>query len=332
MFDLKDYGLINQLVFDTANVGICVTNKHRKFVKINQAYCDLYGYQEHELLNQDFTMVLPSEQEAHASPLHERYIQNKTEETAGEWRVKHKNGQLIDVWVTTGRFVDSKGDTFKVTTVTDIRAQKKYIKQLQQALDIKDVLLKEVHHRVKNNLNMIGNLIYLQNDGGSEIVKSKLRDVANRIRSLSIIHEKLYHNENLAFISTNDFVPDFLSEIINTYNRNGQIDIKADIADITLTESTAINLGLIINELITNCIKHAFLADSTNNEIIVTVKESNGLIALTVADNGVGIANTPKSDSSLGLTLIRNLAGDEVILKDNKGLTVEVKIKKDHES
>ena len=331
MFDPEEYGLINQLVFDTANVGICVTDKNRRFVKVNQAYCELYGYSENELLNQKFTLVLPIEQEEHASELHDLYINGKTDESAGEWIVKHKNGQLIDIWVTTGRFVDSNGDTFKVTTVTDIRPQKKYILQLQKALAIKEALLKEVHHRVKNNLNMITGLIFLQDDGGSSLVKEKLRDISNRIRSLSAVHEHLYHSDNLSAINCKDFIPDFLQEIIKSYALNQEINIHESIADITLSENTAINLGLIINELVTNSIKHGFEGTVLNKTITVKLTDQNDYIFLSVSDNGKGKDLTKKSSSALGLLVIENLVGKEnILLKNTHGLQVEVKIKKDH--
>ncbi|MGQ9806621.1 MAG: PAS domain-containing hybrid sensor histidine kinase/response regulator [Chlorobiales bacterium] len=118
-------------VYNSANIGMCVTNAEGKFVEVNPAYCRTYGYAREELIGQPFTKVLPPELREYAQKLHNDYIAEGTDASAGEWQVQHKNGSIRDISVTAARLILEDGQRFKVTTVTDITERKWIERQLR---------------------------------------------------------------------------------------------------------------------------------------------------------------------------------------------------------
>nr|WP_239056693.1 bifunctional diguanylate cyclase/phosphodiesterase [Wenzhouxiangella limi] len=124
-----------QSVYNSANIGICVTDEHRRFVLVNDAYCRTYGYERQELIGQPFTKVLPEDLRETAGRAHDDYIDGG-EESAGEWRVQHKNGEIRNVMVTAGRVVTADGRHFKVTTVQDISGFKSQETMLEQLSEV----------------------------------------------------------------------------------------------------------------------------------------------------------------------------------------------------
>jgi two-component sensor histidine kinase len=180
----------------------------------------------------------------------------------------------------------------------------------------KEVLLREIHHRVKNNMQIISSLLSLQ----SILVKDKkdiemLKDSQNRIRSMSLIHEKLYSSKNLAHINMNDYIKDLTSQIIQFYrNVSAQVALKLEAEDIWLGIDTAIPCGLIINEMVSNSLKHAF-PENRKGEIRITLqKTENDDILMKVKDNGIGISDDLdfRNTKSLGLQLVSTLAESQL--------------------
>ncbi|TVQ64682.1 MAG: hypothetical protein EA360_11795 [Balneolaceae bacterium] len=183
---------------------------------------------------------------------------------------------------------------------------------LRKSVQEQEILVKEVHHRVKNNLAMICGLLELQAATlTDEQAKNVLRDSILRIYSMSLVHEKLYSNENLTEINISNYIPELLETISHSMNlKKTGIVVHHDIDDLTLSLDTGISCGLLINELVTNSVKHAFNGHQNSPEIFVAFKESGSGKYVEVRDNGKGIdldaAETKQS--SLGLTLIKSLA------------------------
>mgnify|MGYP006286851141 CR=1 FL=1 len=123
--ELREARELLDQVIETANIGICVTDQDGRFVRVNAAYTDLYGWTEDDLIGQPFTKVVPPDDRDWAQRVHDRFIYDEVDETTGEWTVQRKDGALRDVIVTAGRFVDEAGDRFKVTTVLDITERKR---------------------------------------------------------------------------------------------------------------------------------------------------------------------------------------------------------------
>ncbi len=192
------------------------------------------------------------------------------------------------------------------------RARVKAINETKKTLNEKEILLREIHHRVKNNLQIISSLLSLQStQHGDENTHKMLMDTQNRVKSMALIHEKLYMTSDISHIDFDEYLKVLVNHMALSYLINpGSVELKLDIDDIVLDVDTAISCGLVINELVSNSMKYAFDGRS-NGIILISMKvddEKNSMI-LIVSDNGIGI---PKSLDihnleSLGLQLVDTL-------------------------
>lgn len=183
--------------------------------------------------------------------------------------------------------------------------------RLRRSLAEKEALLKEIHHRVKNNLQIVSSLLFLQEDymqdpKGVEI----LRESQNRVKSMALIHEQLYGTTDLARIDFGRYVQGLTANLFDAYGIESasiRLDIRAD--DIALGVDMAVPCGLIVNELVSNAIKHAFPAGSGGTIEIIIRNLNSRRMEIVVADDGIGLAAPPTeiNQQSLGLRLIDTL-------------------------
>lgn len=184
--------------------------------------------------------------------------------------------------------------------------------ELEKSLSEKEMLLKEIHHRVKNNLSVISSLLELQSNGiTDEKAKAAIAEGQNRVTSIALIHQRLYQHENLAAIELEGFVRDMIAQVSSVFKRPGEIinhEIKLPVTLIDI--DTAVPLGLIINELLTNSFKYAFLKTEEGRIFLQLTNGQNGNYMLTYADNGPGMPNgfDFQKSKSLGLRLIYRLS------------------------
>ncbi len=181
-------------------------------------------------------------------------------------------------------------------------------KTLALSLEEKNTLLKEVHHRVKNNLNVIVSLLRLQEDQIDSIdsAKDAFEQSRNRIFSMALVHESLYRSDNLAEIKLDEYIRELLGELKRSMPAEKHIDFKFELESIDMDISTAVPCGIIINELVTNAWKHAFEDGSGGTVTITLGRKEDTLIRLSVQDNGSGLPPGFSLDnaSSLGLQLV----------------------------
>ncbi len=229
---------------------------------------------------------------------------------------------------------NSKGDIIgAVETLEDITEQKKGEDRIMKSLEEKEVLLREIHHRVKNNLQIISSLINLQsNNIDDERVYDAFKEIQNRVKSIALIHEKLYQSEDLSKINFAEYIPQLASDLYRSYEISPFIDLEVDVDNVLLDINKALPCGLIINELITNSIKHAFPDEISESEFNVNKKGKicinfhyNGdMYEMRVSDNGIGYPENLdlKNTETLGLRLVNSLKdqlNSEVELKNNNG-------------
>ena len=206
-----------------------------------------------------------------------------------------------------GRLVD--GFNSMLTQIEDRDAA------LRSSLSEKEVLLKEIHHRVKNNLQIVSSLLNLQSGHiQDEATAAMLRDSQNRIRSMALGHERLYGSENLARTNLREYVDDLCRNVMRSYvNESRGVTMRTEVDDVAVDIDTAIPCGLIINELVSNALKHAF--GEGGGEISVQIGIADDSYELTVSDDGTGfpVDVDVRSPKSLGLklvnTLVRQLRG-----------------------
>lgn len=193
----------------------------------------------------------------------------------------------------------------------DVTDYKSIESRLLHALSEKDVMLKEIHHRVKNNLQIIMSLINLQNDASeTKHTCDTLTQTYERIRTIALVHEHLYKSGDFGFVHISEYIPNLIQKITTVFGRDGlMVSINLNIDSINLSIDRAIPFGLIVNELVMNSFKHAY-GDQSRNELHVTFcRTESGFAELSVSDNGPGLPASYdlNSDSTLGMRLVNIL-------------------------
>jgi two-component sensor histidine kinase len=227
---------------------------------------------------------------------------------------------------------DRFGEVFGLLgSYEDISDRKQSEELLRRSLLEKELLLKEVHHRVKNNLQVISSIFSLQSNYVDDPqILAILEESQNRITSMALIHEKLYQSDSLANIDFADYLSNLTSSLFSSYNVNhNEIHLNLNVSNVSLNIDTAIPCGLLINEMVSNSLKHAFPAGRSGGiwiDLSVTIDQH---LRLTIRDNGVGLpANfNIKTVNTLGLSLVEalvhQLEGELSIYSDN-GATFEL--------
>lgn len=184
-------------------------------------------------------------------------------------------------------------------------------KELEKALNDKNILLKEIHHRVKNNLQVVSSLLglqsrYVQNDDALDAIKTG----RTRVQSMSLLHQNVYKNENLKSVKIKKYFEDLGENLFANYHLNDQqIEFETNIEDLEFDIDVVVPLGLITNELMSNALKYAF-PNQQNGKIILEIHQDDDQVVLEVSDNGIGIPFTelPERSTSLGMQLVKSFA------------------------
>ena len=250
-------------------------------------------------------------------------------------QIKTKSGKWLCVSIQ-GKEIekDSTGKPTRIVgTLRDRTDRVNAEKKIKESLEEKEMLLKEIHHRVKNNLMIISSLLNLQ----SRYIKDKasqdiFKESQNRARSMALIHERLYQSTDLKRIDFGEYITSLSTELFHTYEADpGIIKLNINVEDILLDINTAIPLGLIVNELITNSLKHAF-PDGMSGEIIVDFHPIDEHYQFTVKDNGIGFPKDLdyQNTESLGLQIVTSLTDQidgEIQLDRNNGTEFKITFK-----
>ncbi|ELR73906.1 sensory transduction histidine kinase [Fulvivirga imtechensis AK7] len=178
--------------------------------------------------------------------------------------------------------------------------------QLQKALEEKEVLLKEIHHRVKNNLQIVSSLLALQSRHISDPETLKaFREGRNRVKSMALLHQSLYQGDHLTGVRLNEYIPSLIEKLFSSYGCD-DVSLEMNVQDLELDIETTLPIGLIVNELVSNALKHAFPDGS--GKLSIELKRVERPIVLKVSDNGKGISFAADENESFGLSLVRSLA------------------------
>jgi len=193
---------------------------------------------------------------------------------------------------------------------TDISAGKRMQQQIEESLREKDVLLKEIHHRVKNNLQIIISLLNLQSGYiKDEATLKAVKDGQNRVRSMALVHEKFYQSEELVEIDFGDYIEKLCQYLYQSYgDKTDRVKLNVDTNHISLDMDTAMPCGLLVNEIVSNAYKYAFPGTQTG-EISISMRKVDHEIILFIGDNGIGLSSgfNIENAESLGMQLIQAL-------------------------
>jgi PAS domain S-box-containing protein len=292
----------------------------------------LFGYPSAEVLGQSATRLLTSEDRA-AGMLAKEIAQVMTGERQEKacWLLRKDGTRFWARWVTEP-VRDETGRLRGVVKVLRDETERQRIEQtILSSLAEKEELLKEVHHRVKNNLQVITSLINLQaaqiEDGR---VLALFDETRNRVYSIAAIHELLYRSTSLASIHLADYARQLVPDLVRLYDAQERIETKVEGDGVTLELQRAVPYGLLLNELVSNACKHAF-PGGQRGEFTVSLRCEEGHILATVTDTGVGLPSgfDYRQASSLGLRLVHSLTrqlGGTVTVRSGPGTTVEVRL------
>ena len=309
---LQDNIVRYRALFDNVSDAIFVYNLEGKVTTANTSACKLTGYTIEEMLGKKPDFFTVPEEYDDAYQRYEQIVVQGDHPPLYERTLNTKQGDRLICEIRARRVDDEQGNPlFFQGMVRDVTKRKQTEAQIQASLQEKEILLKEIHHRVKNNLQVISSLLDLQSAYiEDEVVLEMFQESRSRVRSMALVHEQLYRSADLARIGLADYIHDLTGYLTRSYGRMaGNVLLDVDVDKILLSVETAVPLGLIINELVSNAYKHAF-ADGRSGQITIRLQMlSNHQIRLIVQDNGVGLpANIDFQNSpTLGLTIIMTL-------------------------
>ena len=312
----KERNLLRTLI-DNLPDFIFVKDIDGRFVIANKALAELVGATEDGLTGKTDFDFYPKE-------LAEKYYADEQEIMRSGRAVIQREKPIIDITGKHRRFSTTKvplrDKQGKIAGIVgmgrDITEQKLAEERIRKSLKEKEVLLKEVHHRVKNNMQLVSSLISLQ----ARFIKDEqilriLKDNQNRLKTMALIHEKLYKSNDLSRINFEDYLKSLTRDLFRAYRADThKIHLKLEVSDIFFEVEQAIPCGFIINELVSNALKHAFPGQRAGKIRVSCRSTENGRIELTVSDDGIGIPGEPdlSGSSSLGLSMVKMLGEDQL--------------------
>lgn len=318
--------------FNNTSDAIIITDLELNILQVNKGFEKIYGWKTDEVVGKKLgtipEQIIPETQKIFNEVKAGSII------TDHETIRQKKDGSIFDVSSTISPIKDPSGNVVAFAGISrDITQRKKAEAEIKRSLKEKETLLREIHHRVKNNMQIISSLLrlqstYIKNKDDAEIFKES----HNRIYSMSLIHEKLYQSRDFTNIDFKVYVRDLVIGLFHSYGTDeSRINPKISAGNVPIGIDSAIPCGLIINELVTNSLKYAF-PDGRKGEINICLGvEGEHEFELKISDNGVGIPESidfEKTDT-LGLHLVKILAENQLhgeITEDRKNGT-EFKIK-----
>ncbi len=299
-----------RLLFERNTAGVFITTPEGEIVDCNDSFARFLGYDERSNLQDVRAEELffdPSDRSVYLSKLQSDGVLTNLE-------VRFKTLQGQQVWGLANVHALRESDSQQLLiegTVIDITARKRSEVMMERSLREKEALLKEVHHRVKNNLQVISSILNLQSGyTKDQPTREMLRESQNRVRSMAWIHESLYRTENVSSVSFDKYLEKLGQNLFLSYRTSNQnVELRFTTDSVQLDLDRAIPCALMVNELVSNSLKYAF-PDDKEGEIELVLKANGTQVELSVRDNGIGlpISIDVATTDSLGLQLVSTLA------------------------
>jgi PAS domain S-box-containing protein len=295
-----------------------VLNQDTRFLKVNPTMQEMLGYSAAEALNMRMAACTHPEDVLADVDVFQEVFAGRLDRYQVEKRYVRKDGRLLWGRFTATSLKDAAGQPqFVIGMLEDITERKLTEEQLRAgeerlkaALHEKEVLLKEIHHRVKNNLQIIASLLSLQSDQLKDPEDLVLfEDTQHRVKSMALVHESLYRTGDLARFNFAHYIDGLCSDLFQSYtDGTSHIRLHTELDELSFDVDTAVPCGLILNELLTNALKYAF-PDSRPGDIHILLRAEAGRVTLGVRDTGVGFPADLdfRHTESLGLQLVSML-------------------------
>jgi PAS domain S-box-containing protein len=331
---LKESEYLFRSLVATMNDGVMLVDQNQNVQYVNEHFLEITGYELVEIVARNAVdlFILEEDSKFVRASFAERL---KGETARYELPIRNKKGELIWMSLSASPVRNIAGDIIGSMVVhTDISLRKMTELQLQNSISEKEMLIKEVHHRVKNNLQVISSLLSLQSTNvDNETANAILRESQNRIKSMAIIHEKLYQSKNLSSIDFQEYTGEIVNQLRISYGIDvKEITINSLVNNINLGVDLAVPCGLILNELVSNAIKYAFPGEHEGKIGIMFEKSDDDVFKLSVSDDGVGFPEDIdfRDTTSLGLQLVITLTEQldgEITLENSGGTCFHISFK-----
>lgn len=300
-------------VVESAPSAMVMIGPAGRIEMINAQSESLFGYPRDELLGQPIEMLVPERFRRNHPGLRGSFFSNPVSRPMGAGRDLFglkKDGSEFPIEIGLNPIETDEG-TMVLSAIVDISDRKQKEERIETALKEKDILLGEIHHRVKNNLQVVNSLLDLQIDRIQDpVVLDMLRESQNRIKSMALIHQTLYESRDFVQVDFSNFLDSMAPTLVASYGVDpDRITLSIDAVEVQLPISAAIPCGLVINELISNALKHAFPDGRTGEIKIQLAQESKTHALLSVSDDGRGIPEDfdLAGTDTLGLQLVNLL-------------------------
>ncbi|MDZ7377933.1 MAG: PAS domain S-box protein [candidate division KSB1 bacterium] len=299
---------------------------HGRITYANEAAVRALGFTSaDEVLGQRYLRFVHPEDRRRVAEAYKQQVLTRQKSLFMEFRTLDRNGKERWFSFMTNPMIEGDHVVGQNGVAHDITARKVAEETLAASLKEKEMLLKEIHHRVKNNMQVVCSLLNLQCDRltSPEAIQA-LRDSQNRVKSMALIHEKLYRSASLSEIDFGEYLRSLVDSLMRSYATNGQVHVDLAAESTSLGIDSAIPCGLIVNELVSNALKHAF-PKARAGMIRVSFARENGRYALQVADDGVGFPkgldfrNSPSLGLQLVSTLVDQLEGEIELHSNGRG-------------
>ena len=314
--------------FELAGAGIVQVSLDGRFTRVNQRFCDIVGYTQDEMLELRFQDIThPDDIEADLANVR-RILDGEIATYSMEKRYLRKDSSIVWVSLTVSLVRDRHGDpSYFIAVVEDTTERKHAELAVQSSLAEKEVLLREIHHRVKNNMQVISSLLNLQAKGIEDPRLGKMfQESQSRVRAMALIHEILYQSGHLARIDLGEYVTKLAESLVRMYGiEPDRIKLSVAAENVTLGIDDTVPCGLVINELLSNSLKYAFRDGRTGEIRIEAEPVMNDRIKLVVRDDGIGIPaevdirNTKTMGMRLVIGLVESQLGGDVTLDRSEG-------------
>ncbi|MGD1704324.1 PAS domain S-box protein [Dapis sp. BLCC M229] len=308
------------VAMEAAINGIAILDAQEQYIYVNHSHLQLFGYQDQqELLGKSWRHLYDRDElERFESEIWPILLRD------GHWQgeaiAKRQDGSTFAEEISL-TLIEGGG---LVSVCRDITQRKQAEELLKSSLQEKEILLKEIHHRVKNNLLVVSSLLHWQNEYITDPAVSRIfQESQYRIHSMALIHEKLYNSKNLAEVNFTEYLETLAQQLYYSFNiATDRIQLNLELEPVSLNIETATPCGLIVSELIANVFEHAF-PDNRKGELYLSLKNEQDRVILTIQDNGVGLPSDfdISQTESMGLQLIdmlsQQIKADLEVITDN---------------
>lgn len=321
-------------ILETIDVAILVITEKGMIDRVNTAFKNIFGYTRKEIVGRHFSYLLSDNNYERGHHDFQKLLEGQSFPNE-EWVINNKSGNSISL-ILNSEILQDDEEKYLILSAMDITDQKQTQAKLEHSLVEKEVLLSEIHHRVNNNLAIISGLMQLQiYEEENPSLKEKLVNCTTRIQAIGSIHELLYKSNSLSQLRFDKSIKQLVENLHDMYDQLQAIDFDLNLSPITININQGVPACLVINEIVTNALQHAF---STKEQGLISIdlsKSEDELVTLTISDNGKGLPDhftSISQNGSLGFqlvdTLLKQLEAEHEVKSTKQGTKFTFSFKK----